>query len=264
MSPMCELLAAVAADPFAIGDLWAITAGLERYGVAGFGWGAAWRAPDGTLARHVSTSSFRDDPAQFALGQVETPAAMVHLRRPSKLSTLSIPDAQPFLDPAGRFAFCHNGDLAGFRTVRPRYLEAGRIFGRADSEVGQRWLEDAWAEHELELRWPDAAGGGGEPGGDATAGVGGTAADPCGALAALHAELGGQANLMALTPSGAIHCYAGNTDNPVVSFRLGPLRLVTTAIHSIDRSIFRFVAPGATDRRILKPGSRLHIVPDGA
>ena len=146
----------------------------------------------------------------------------------------------------------HNGDLAGFRTVRPRYLEQGRIFGRADSEVGQRWLEDAWAEHELELRWPGPA----EPGAPRP--------DPCGALAALHAELGGQANLMALTPAGAIHCYAGNTENPVVSFRLGPLRLVTTAIHSIDRSIFRLVAPGATERRILKPGSRLHIVADGA
>ena len=60
--------------------------------------------------------------------------------------------------------------------------------GKADSEVGQRWLEDRWAEHELELTWPEADDRRGAP-------------DPCRALAALHGELGGQANLMALTPA---------------------------------------------------------------
>ena len=79
---MCELLAAAAADPFAIGDLWEVTAGLERYGMAAFGWGAAWVTPERALAHHVSTAAFRDDPAQFALAKVRTTALMVHLRRP--------------------------------------------------------------------------------------------------------------------------------------------------------------------------------------
>lgn len=251
MSAMCELLAVVSETPFPIGDAWEMTAALERYGVAGFGWGAAWPGPDGRLVRHVSTAAFRDDPAQFALAQVPVRSLLVHLRRPSKLSTLSIPDAQPFLDPAGRFAFCHNGDLARWRPARRRYQAEGRISGRADSEVGQRWLEDAWAEHSLELAWPagSAAGAG---------------TDPCTTLTALHAALGGQANLLALTPGGGIHAYAGNTENPVVSFRIGRLRLITTAIYSIDRSVFRLVAPGSSARRVHKPGTTIHLAPDGA
>jgi len=244
---MCELLAAVAATPFALGELWDITEGLERYGMAAFGWGAAWLTPERTLAHHVSIAAFRDDPARFALGEVRTTALMVHLRRPSRLSTIGLPDTQPFIDPQGRFTFCHNGDLAGYRTIRPRYVDQGRIAGKADSEVGQRWLEDEWAEHELELAWPD---------GDAP-----DAPDPCRALAALHAEMGGQANLMALTRAGVTHAYAGNTENPLFRFRLGRIGLVTTGIHSLDRSLFRLVVPGATDRHLIKPGRRFDLAP---
>jgi len=244
---MCELLAAAAAEPFALGELWETAAGLERYGVAAFGWGAAWLTPEGTIAHHVSTAAFRDDPAQFALADIRTTALMVHLRRPSKLSTIGLPDAQPFIDPKGRFAFSHNGDLAGFRTIRPRYLEQGRIAGRADSEVGQRWLEDRWAEHAPGLDRPSPD----DPG----------APDPCRALAALHDELGGQANLMALTPSGVTHVHAGNTENPVFRYRLGRMGIVSTALYSIDRSLFRLVARTATDRHLLRPGQRYHLAP---
>jgi len=274
MAAMCELMAVVGDAPFRLGDLWGIVAPLERYGVAGFGWGVAWSGSDGRLLRHVSTAAFRDDPATDALAAVTVRACMVHLRRPSKLSTLSIPDAQPFLDPAGRFAFCHNGDLARWRPARAEYVAAGRIAGRADSEVGQRWLEDAWAEHALELAWPgpdgapgaavgrDAAGMTGA-GGDADA-ASGAGPDPCATLAGLHGALGGQANLCVLTPDGGVHCTAGNTENPVVSYRLGGFRVVSTAIYSIDRSVFRLVAPGARERRVHKPGSRLHLLPVGA
>ena len=87
--------------------------------MAAFGWGAAWLTPERSIAHHVSTAAFRDDPAQFALADIRTTALMVHLRRPSKLSTIGLPDAQPFIDPDGRFAFSHNGDLAGFKTIRP-------------------------------------------------------------------------------------------------------------------------------------------------
>ena len=45
--------------------------------------------------------------------------------------------------------------------------------------------------------------------------------------------------------------YAGNGENPVFSFRLGAIGLVSTGIYSLDRSLFRFVAPGATDRRLV-------------
>ena len=41
------------------------------------------------------------------------------------------------------------------------------------------------------------------------------------------------------------------TSHPVFSFRLGPIGVVSTGIYSLDRSLFRYVAPGATDRRLV-------------
>ena len=132
-------------------------------------------------------------------------------------------DTQPFPDPAGRFVFSHNGDLAGHRPWRERFRAQGRIHGRADSEVGQRWLEDAWSTR--------------EPAGHL--------------LGALHDAFGGEANFALLEADGAVHHYAGNPENPVFTFGLGPIRVASTGIYSLDRSLFRFVAPGATDRRLI-------------
>ena len=117
---------------------------------------------------------------------------------------------------ASRFA--HNGELA-----RPppasasAYRAAGRIHGKADSEVGTRWLEDAWA--------PDP------PAGDL--------------LAGLQGAMGGSANLAVLEPGGAATLHAGNPENPVFGFRMGDLRCLSTGVYSLDRSLFRLVAPGA-------------------
>ena len=133
---MCEQFVARAAEPFRLDELWPYAERLERFGIAGFGWGAAWLDPDGALRSHRHTSAFRDDPDRDLLGVIETTSVLVHLRRPSRLSTLQPPDAQPFDDPAGRFAFSHNGDLRDYRAARTRYRKQGRIHGRADSEVG--------------------------------------------------------------------------------------------------------------------------------
>ena len=160
---------------------------------------------------------------------------LIHLRRPSRLSTLTLPDTQPFDDPAGRFSFSHNGDLLDYKALRATYREQGRIHGRADTEVGARWLEDAWH--------PD------EP--------------PAHLLAALHDRFGGQANLAVLLPGGAAHHYAGNSENPVFWFRLGRIGVVSTGIYSLDRSLFRFVAHGATDRRLVPLRTTASLDPDG-
>jgi hypothetical protein len=37
----------------------------------------------------------------------------------------------------------------------------------------------------------------------------------------------------------------------VFTFRLGPIGVASTAIYSLDRSLFRFVAPAATDRALV-------------
>jgi glutamine phosphoribosylpyrophosphate amidotransferase len=223
---MCEQYVARAAEPFRIDEVWPFTERLERFGLAGWGWGAAWVTPDGRLCSHREVSAFRDDAAGAAsVGAQETTAVIVHLRRPSRLSTLDLPDAQPFDDPAGRFSFSHNGDLREWREFRPTYLAAGRIHGRADTEVGQRWLEDAWRDDR-----PASA-----------------------ALAALHARMEGQANLATLEADGTATHYAGNTENPIFTFRLGRIGIASTGIYSLDRSLFRYVAPGATARRLLRP-----------
>ncbi len=135
-----------------------------------------------------------------------------------------MPDAQPFDDPAGRFAFSHNGDLRDYRPARARYRRQGRIHGRADSEVGQRWLEDAWSDDEPVAHL----------------------------LAALHDGFGGEANLAVLATDGTPHHYAGNPENPVFTFRLGRIGLASTAIYSVDRSLFKYAARGATDRALVR------------
>lgn len=235
IAAVCEHFVARAGEPFRIDDLWPFTERLERFGLAGFGWGAAWLAPGATLESHRDVRAFRDDPAQVEVGRTETTSVLVHLRRPSKLSTLQLPDTQPFLDPAGRFAFSHNGDLRDIRSARRRYQAEGRIAGRADTEVGQRWLEDAWA----------------------------ACRSPGEALGALHATFGGQANLATIEPTGTVTQYAGNTENPVFSFRLGRIGVVATGLYSLDRSLFRLAAIGATERRLVRAGVALTVDPTG-
>jgi predicted glutamine amidotransferase len=223
---MCELLAARSDEPFTLERLWPLAAGLERYGLAGYAWGAAWVQPDGSLAGHRATRAFRDDPDLDGLGGIETTASLVHLRRPSRFSWLGMADTQPFVETDGRFAFAHNGELERHRRFRDAYRAAGRIHGKADSEVAMRWLEDAWPL--------------GRPAGDL--------------LAALHEAMGGSANLALLEPGGAATFHAGNRENPVFAFRLDRLRLLATGVYSLDRSLFRLVAPAARERALVKRG----------
>lgn len=224
MRPMCEQLVARAADPFRLDELWPLVERLERYGLAGFGWGATWLGGDGELHGHRDVRAFRDDDARHRVGAAETTSVLVHLRRPSRLSTLSLADTQPFVDSAGRFAFSHNGELDRWQRRRAGYREQGRIAGRADSEVGHRWLEDEWRA------------------GDAPA-----------LLARLHDGFGGLANLAVIHHDGSCHHYAGNPENPVFAYRLGRIGVASTGIYSIDRSLFRFAALEATKRRLVRP-----------
>ena len=127
---------------------------------SGMGWPGSGGAPRGSATTAGCTATerpcaFRDDPDGVdRVGAQETTAVLVHLRRPSRLSTLDLPDAQPFDDPAGRFSFSHNGDFRDWRGARADYADAGRIHGRADTEVGARWLEDAWRDDRSDRRAP--------------------------------------------------------------------------------------------------------------
>jgi glutamine amidotransferase-like protein len=234
IAAMCEQFVARAAEPFRLDDLWPLAERMERYGIAGFGWGVTWLGEDGELHEHRDTRAFRDDPAREAIGSHETTSVLLHLRRPSRLSTLQLPDTQPFVDPAGRFAFSHNGELERWQGARAAYRDQDRIRGRADSEVGQRWLEDAWDD-----------------------------APPVDLLTRLHDGFGGVANLAVIERDGTATHYAGNPENPVFTFRLGRIGLASTAIYSIDRSLFRYAAPGATNRRLARPSTTVVLDGDG-
>ncbi len=233
---MCEHFVARAAEPFRIDELWPFAEKLERFGIAGFGWGAGWLGDDGGLHSYRDVRAFRDDPGREEVGKVETTSVLVHLRRPSKLSTLNLPDTQPFDDPAGRYIVSHNGDFKLHREWRGRNREQGRIHGRADTEPGIRWLEDEYRA--------------GEPAGHI--------------LGALHDTFAGQANLALLEGDGAVHHYAGNTENPVFTFRLGRIGFASTGLYSLDRSVFRFAAPGATDRRLVSIRTTASLSQDGS
>ena len=233
---MCEHYVARSAEPFRLDELWEVTERLERYGLAGFGWGAAWLGAEGKLHSYRDVRAFRDDPGRDAVGRNETTALLVHLRRPSRLSTLGLADTQPFDDPAGRFSFSHNGDLRNQQAFRRRYREAGRLHGRADTEVGARWLEDEWHADEPVPHL----------------------------LGALHDSFGGQANLAVLTSAGDAHHYAGNGENPVFTFRLGDIGLAGTGIYSLDRSVFRYVAPAAAARCLVPIGRTVSLDGQGS
>ena len=83
-------------------------------------------------------------------------------------------------------------------------------------------------------------------------------------LGALHDRFGGQANLAVLRRDGSPFHYAGNGENPVFSFRLGDIGLVSTGIYSLDRSLFRLVAPTAKDRRLVPLHTTVTMDPTGA
>jgi glutamine phosphoribosylpyrophosphate amidotransferase len=229
---MCEQYVARATHAFRIDSLWPFTERLERFGIAGFGWGATWLDGRGQLHSHRDIGSFADDASgRAAVGAAETTAVLVHLRRPSKFSTIGPADTQPFDDPDGRYSLSHNGDLKHHESFRARYRKAGRLHGKADTEVAARWLEDEWTDR------------GSVPG----------------VLEKLHGTFGGHANLAVLTRTGDAHHYAGNDENPLFEFDLGSVRIVSTGMYSLDRSVFKYVVPEAKNRSIVPQGTTASI-----
>ena len=180
-------------------------------------------APRGSAATAGSASyrdirAFRDDPGREAVGATETTSALVHLRRPSRLSTLTLPDTQPFDDPAGRFAFSHNGDLRDYKALRATYRAAGphprprRHRGRASAGSRTRGSRTS-------RRGPAARGA---PRPVRRAGQPRASWPPTGRRTTTPATTRTRSSRSA--SAGSASCRPG--------------------IYSLDRSLFRFVAPG--------------------
>jgi predicted glutamine amidotransferase len=232
---MCEMLAVHAGAPgqtFTLGEILPVAAEMDRLGIAGFGWGVAWHEPNTTRLHHYrSATPLRNDPASSdsALLQTRTDAAIVHLRRPSKLSTIGLADAQPFYSERLGFAFAHNGDFVKHDTLRPHFQERGLLQGRADTEVGFRLFEETLERKSGTKHAEDA-------------------------LRAVHQTLEGRANLFALLPDGSIAVLAEYEDNWIFRCQLGALDVIVTALYSWDRSVFNLILNEAQNIRRIEVG----------
>lgn len=215
---MCELLLASSASPIRLGEILDWAGQMEEYGVAGFGWGVAWLSEPGCIVRHRNLGRLRSDPSVGELANRTAMRVMVHLRRPSRLSTVQLADTQPFLADDGRFAFCHNGEFKRHEEYRENF--AGRLVGKADFEVGFRLFE------ELSTR--------------------STALD---ALELTATTLGGNANLAYLGNDGTLLARSGHHANRIWRFALGQVEIAATELHSANSSLFDLIFADALDRR---------------
>ncbi len=198
-----------------------MVAKLEIYGLGSFGWGMAWLDAAGRVQVRRDIGRFVDQGANDeALGRQTSERFLVHLRRPSRLSTVALADTQPFVRD-DRVAFCHNGFLDQAEVLRVRYR--GRLSGHADSEVGWMFFLDLLA----------------------------AGASPEVALLEVDQAFGGKVNLGYLGADGKLAIYSNNDTNAMWRFRLDDAELATTALHSDDTSVFDLVFPTATDRHLV-------------
>lgn len=226
---MCELLVAAFRTPRPFSALADVVAGLERYGLGGYGWGVAWLGDDRAVHAVKGLGRYRDEGFRDdrLLAQASS-RFLVHLRRPSRLSTVQMADTQPFL-AGGEHAWCHNGFLERAEELRPGY--ADRLHGQADSEVGWQFFT-----HRL-------AAGDSAPA----------------ALAAVGEVFGGKVNLGYLSASGELAVYSLNPTNKMWRFRFGDGELVTTELHSDDTSLFDLVVPEAAGAELIPQGTALTV-----
>lgn len=220
---MCEILLAAWPKPEPAPTVLDWAARLERFGLAGFGWGMAWR-DGGLVCEHRFPGSLDEDvQGKQELSLVRSTHFLIHLRRPSQLSTIQLADTQPFSDRQRTWALAHNGWFEKADEMRDRF--AGRLLGKADSEVGFQLFASLMRE----------------------------GASSKEALVETHRELGGSANLGFLPAAGDPLIYHGAPANPVWRFRLGEAEVATTGLHSNDGALFDLCFPEAVERRRVMP-----------
>ncbi|MGH9116848.1 MAG: class II glutamine amidotransferase [Acidimicrobiales bacterium] len=214
---MCEIVAAAWPEPRPLMGLLERAMQVERFGIDGFGWGVAWlddvdRGAGSRVRGYRSVRSLADDAdGRRRLGPVTSQRFVIHLRRPSLLSTIDLADTQPFVADAGRFALAHNGRFDRHESFRARH--ADRLSGRADSEVGFRVFERL---------------------------VGDGAPARSALRRTLH-DLGGYGNLVYLGADGELVALGDHHLNPFWRFELDDGVVASTACHSEDDSVFRLV-----------------------
>ena len=231
---MCEHYVARAAEPFRLDELWPFT---ERSSGSGSPASAGARPGSATTAActaiATSAPSATTPTAATASARSETTSALVHLRRPSKLSTLTLA-RHPAVRRSGR-------PLRVQPQRRPaRVPRAARPIPRAGPHPrpGRHGGRRALARGRVARR----------------------RAVPPTCLRALHDRFGGQANLAVLTADGTPHHYAGNTENPVFTFRLGRIGIVVDR-HLLARSLALPVRRPGRDRPPPRPRRAATVTP---
>lgn len=220
---MCELLVAAFDVPRPFHQLAPIVVRLEQLGLGGFGWGVAWLDDTaGEVRAAHGLHRFADEARGVpALATRSARRFMVHLRRPSRLSTIQLADTQPFLD-GHQSAWCHNGFLERAEELRQGF--GARLHGQADSEVGWQFFLDRL----------------------------GAGLDPRSALRSVDETFGGRVNLAYLGVDGELSVYARNEANRMWRYTLDGGTIVSTSLHSDDSSLFDLVVPRAGGRERLE------------
>lgn len=221
---MCEMMALKFENPTPIEQVLQYARQLDEYGVAGFSWGLVWRTQSGTLKRYRAVEGIRRDPlVQQALSGVTSSEYLVHLRRPSLMTTISFLNAQPYLGMNEQVAFAHNGYFMRHHEYRSHYQS--QILGTSDSEVGFAYYLDLLSHGE----------------------------DPTESLVKTHADLEGDANIGVIRSDGSLLFYAGHHDNRVYRFTMDGAKIVSTTLHSADDYVFQSIFARAEQIELVPP-----------
>lgn len=210
---MCEILAMKSERPFSLLDVIPYAQILEKYGLAGWGWGISWLTSSG-IETYKSLGKIEqiDETTAEQLDALTT-TCLFHLRRPSLFSSVSLENTQPFAD-RHKLAFAHNG----FFQEAEQYREevARDLHGTVDSEIGfQLYLRNA------------------------------AVMDPLRALTETVTEtIGtGEANVVVLREDGSFHALGHNPLNRMFQFSSEQFSGIVTEVYSADGYVFDHLLP---------------------
>lgn len=207
---MCEILYINRAESFYLSEVLPIATEIEKYGIAGFGWGISWVTPEGELKTFRSEGRLETEyQNQMTLAKEQATSCLFHLRRPSLLSTIAVRNSQPYFEP-GKFAFAHNGYLENHEAHREAF--SGQLEGESDSEVGfllyKKYLESLSPLEALTKAMDDSIGN-------------------------------GEANVVVLNHDGSAVALGRNSRNRLFQFEGNGWNGIVTELHSPDGTIFK-------------------------
>lgn len=223
---MCEILVVGANEPVPFARLEPWVLALERYGIAGWGWGCAHLEKDGAVNVRRAVGKLIDNrDAIAALHKIESRRWLFHLRRPLRLPNV-IEDMQPFYSDSRDFAYAHNGDFTNADQFRERF--DGLLVGNVDSEVGFRMTERYIVQgHSLES-----------------------------ALDSTLETLGGTSNIAVMYHGGNVWIYGKAMFNKLWRFKIDELSCASTSMIMADESFFELVYGVLPAERELVRGAR--------